>query len=82
MACAAAVFLVLLIEAAAGRWIGPWGRIFENVNRLAPLLFVPALAWWGFHMYFALKAPNPELVDLRNPIAAQARALVLSSARR
>jgi hypothetical protein len=46
------------------------------VNRFAPILILPALAWWMFHICSALRTPKPELVDFRNPIAAGAKALV------
>ncbi len=79
LALVVGVICVFLIEAATGRLIGPWEKIFHKLNRLAPLLLVPALAWWAFHVYSALKTPKPELVDLRNPIATKARALVLGT---
>ena len=79
LALAGIVVCVFLIEAVAGRLIGPWEKIFRQLNRLAPLLLLPAVAWWAFHIYSALITPKPELVDLRNPIAAKARALVLAT---
>ena len=79
LALAGIVVCVFLIEAVAGRLIGPWEKIFRKLNRLAPLLLLPAVAWWAFHIYSALITPKPELVDLRNPIAAKARALVLAT---
>lgn len=79
LALAGLVVCVFLIEAAAGRLIGPWEKMFRKLNRLAPLLLLPAVAWWWIHIYSALKTPKPELVDLRNPIAAKARELVLAT---
>ena len=68
--------LALLFEAAAGHPLAPWEAFVRRLNRVAPILIVPALAWWMFHIYSALTTPKPELVDFRNPIAARARALV------
>lgn len=73
---------VFLIEASTGRVIAPWERIFYKLKRLTPLLLLAAAAWWAIHMYLALKTPKPDLVDLRNPIAAKARALLLPPASR
>ena len=72
----AIAMLSLVVEAASGRPLAPWEAFLRRTNRLAPILIVPALAWWMFHIYSALRTPKPELVDFRNPIAAGARALV------
>ncbi|MEI8311300.1 MAG: DUF2752 domain-containing protein [Verrucomicrobiota bacterium] len=77
LALAVAASLVLLVEAAAARPLAPWEAYLRRLSRLAPVLVLPALAWWMVHLYFALRTPKPELVDFRNPIAAGAEALVL-----
>lgn len=76
LALVAAAALALLAEAASARPLVPWDGGFRKFGRAVPLLLVPALAWWMIHMYSALRVPKPELVDLRNPIAAGAEALV------
>jgi len=76
LALVAAASLVLLVEAAAARPLAPWEACLNCVGRIAPVLVLPALAWWMVHLYFALRTPKPELVDFRNPIAAGAEALV------
>ena len=81
LALAGSGVCVLLVEAAVGRGLGPWEKIFRGMNRLAPVLIIAALAWWAVHVYFALKAPKPELVDLRNPIASKVRQFVCPSER-
>ena len=75
LALAAATVVVLLLEAAAARPLALWDALFRHFSRLAPVLVLPALAWWTIHIYFALRTPKPELVDFRNPIAAKAGAL-------
>ena len=76
LALVAVTFVVLLVEAAAGRPLARWERFFRQMNRFAPILIPLALAWWISHIYFALKTPKPELADFRNPIAARARAMM------
>lgn len=76
LALLATTLVALVVEAASGRPLAPWEAFLRRMNRLAPLLILPALAWWMFHIYSALRTPNPELVDFRNPIAAGAKALV------
>lgn len=76
LALLSTTLVALLVEAASGRPLAPWEAFLRRMNRLAPILIVPALAWWMFHIYSALRTPKPELVDFRNPIAAGAKALV------
>ena len=76
LALAVVSIIVLLIEAATARPLAPWEAVFQRLNRVAPILAIPALAWWMIHIYFAIRTPKPELVDFRNPIAARARALI------
>jgi hypothetical protein len=76
LALLATTLVALLVEAASGRPLAPWEAFLRRVNRFAPILILPALAWWMFHICSALRTPKPELVDFRNPIAAGAKALV------
>jgi len=79
LAAVAAAFVVLILEAAAGRPLAPRIILFRKLNRFVPALIALALAWWVFHIYTALRTPKPELVNFRNPIAARAAALVAPS---
>jgi Protein of unknown function (DUF2752) len=72
LALVAATLVVLLVEAAAARSLVPWEAVAQRFGRLAPILVLPALAFWVIHIYLALRTPKPELVDFRNPIAAAA----------
>ena len=81
LALAAAAVVVLLLEAAAARPIALWDDLFRHLNRLGPVLVLPALAWWAIHIYFALRTPKPELVDFRNPIAVTAGVLAATLSR-
>jgi len=76
IATVAAAFVVLLVEAAAGRPIALRETLLRRLNRFVPALLFLALVWWIFHVYAALRTPKPELVNLGNPIAAWARAIV------
>lgn len=76
LALLAISLLALVVEAVSGRPLAPWEVVLRRLNRFAPILILPALVWWMFHIYSALRTPKPELVDFRNPIAAGARALV------
>ena len=73
LAFAAAAFVVLLIEAGAGRPLPRREFFLRRLNRLAPALILLALVWWLFHIFVALRTPKSELVDFRNPVAAWAR---------
>lgn len=68
--------VVLLVEALRGRCLAPWGDLGRRLGRFAPLLILLGVLWWIPHLYLALRTPKPELVDLKNPIAARARALL------
>jgi len=70
------IVAVLLVEALGGRCLAPWGDLGRRLGRFAPLLILLGLVWWIPHLYLALHTPKPELVDLKNPIAARARALL------
>lgn len=76
LALVALTFVVLLAEAASGRSLAPGEAFFRHLNRFAPVLILPALAWWMLHIYFALMTPKPELVDFQKPVAAKARAML------
>ena len=76
LAVAALAVLILLSEAATGRALAPWGASFHHLNRLAPALIIVAVVWWIFHVWSALKTPKPELVNFRNPVAAEAGKLL------
>ncbi|MCK9590267.1 MAG: DUF2752 domain-containing protein [Terrimicrobiaceae bacterium] len=81
LALVAMILVGLLVEAATGRPIAPWETYFRRLGRVAPVLILPALAWWMFHIYLALTTPKPELVDFRNPVAAKAKMLVEQAGR-
>ena len=76
LAFAAAAFVLLLIEAAAGRPLARREFLHRRLIRLAPALILLALAWWVFHILMALRTPKPELADFRNPVAAWAKTIV------
>jgi hypothetical protein len=65
---------ILFIEAVRGRRLCDWGAL--PTRRFAPVALALCLAWWLPHIVLALKAPKPELVDFRNPIAATLRAVL------
>ncbi|MFA7343710.1 MAG: DUF2752 domain-containing protein [Terrimicrobiaceae bacterium] len=79
LALFALAFVVLLAEAARGSPLAPWERLVRRLNVIAPLLMLPVIGWWIFHIVDALRTPKPELVDLRNPVAAKARAVLQSA---
>lgn len=39
-------------------------------------LAVATVAWWGWHIYDAVRTPKPELVDFGNPVAEKVRAII------
>ena len=47
----------------------PWKR---RLGKLLPVSLLLILVWWIPHVIAALKTPKPELIDLRNPVAAMA----------
>lgn len=66
-------FCLLTLEAASGRPFVRWEAAFLVFRRWAPLMLVLGFAWWLPHILMALERPKPELVDLRNPVAATLR---------
>jgi hypothetical protein len=50
-------------------WID-WNPFRKRIGGLLPLTLALLTAWWALHVVSALKTPKPELVDLRNPVAA------------
>jgi hypothetical protein len=73
------VLVVLVIEVVRGRRLCDWEALV--VCRFAPVVLALCLAWWLPHIALALKTPKPELVDLRNPIAATIRTVLEPQAR-
>jgi hypothetical protein len=65
---------ILVIEAVRGRRLCNWEAL--PARRFAPVVLALCLVWWLPHIVLALKAPKPELVDLKNPIAATLRAVL------
>lgn len=65
--------VVMLIEAAGGRAMSDWNALASRSSRMLPLLLALAAAWWLPHLLMALQTPKPELLNLKNPIAAKAR---------
>ena len=71
--------MLLTAGVALAEWIrcrplldwNPWKR---RLGKLLPVSLLLILAWWIPHVVIALKTPKPELIDLRNPIAAWAAA--------
>lgn len=78
-ALAIPVLGVMLLAAgvALAEWIrcrpvldwGPWKR---RLGKFLPVSLLLIFAWWIPHVIAALKTPKPELIDLRNPVAAKA----------
>ncbi len=71
-----ALIVTLAAEAIFGRSLVRWEERFLRWRPFAPILLALGLLFWLPHIVFALAAPKPELVDLRNPIAAHLRTLV------
>jgi len=70
LALALAVAAVLLIEVIRRQRIVDWERSIHRIARFAPLIAALVVAWWIPHILLAIRTPKPELVDLKNPIAA------------
>ena len=71
----AAMFLVAgfaLAEWIRGRALVDWSPWKHRVGKLLPVSLLVLLGWWIPHVVIALKTPKPELIDLRNPVAAKA----------
>ena len=60
-------------EALRGRPLADWSALMRRNARWFPLLIPLLLAWWILHLVTAIKAPKPELVDFKKPIAARIR---------
>ena len=73
LALIAGIAAVLIVEAVFARDVLSWNSIFCTISRRGSMLAVLALIWWVPHLVLALRTPKPELVDLRNPIAAGLR---------
>lgn len=67
---------ILLIEAGKARRLVDWKALERTVTRFMPLLIAFVMIWWLPHLIIALRTPKPELVNLKNPIAAKLRSLV------
>jgi hypothetical protein len=63
---------VALAESLRGRALADWNPWKRRLGKLLPVTLLVMLAWWIPHLIVALKTPKPELIDLRNPIAAKA----------
>lgn len=70
LALIGAAAAALLVEASTARAIIPWEQVHRKASRWGPVLLVLAVGWWVPHVILALRTPKPELVDLRNPVAA------------
>jgi hypothetical protein len=60
-------------EMLRGRPLADWSALMRRNARWFPLLIPLLLAWWILHLVTAVKAPKPELVDFKKPIAARIR---------
>ena len=65
---------VALVESVRGRALADWNPWKRRLGKFIPMTLLVLLAWWIPHLIVALKTPKPELIDLRNPIAAKAAA--------
>ena len=65
---------IALIESLRGRALADWSVWKHRIGKLLPVSLLLLLGWWIPHLILALKTPKPELIDLRNPIAAKAAA--------
>ncbi len=61
--------LVLGIEALIGRPLAPWAAWSRRLPLFLSLALVVIAVWWLPFLVHAVRQPNPELIDLRNPIA-------------
>ena len=62
---------VALAECLRGRALADWSPWKRRLGKFLPVTLLVLLAWWIPHLIVALKTPKPELIDLRNPIAAK-----------
>lgn len=65
---------IALAECLRGRALLDWRPWSRRLGKLLPLFLLLLAGWWVLHVILALKTPKPELIDLRNPIAAKAAA--------
>jgi hypothetical protein len=68
------VACMALAESLRGRALTDWAPWKRRLGKLLPLTLLVLLGWWIPHLIVAVKTPKPELIDLRNPIAAKAAA--------
>ena len=68
------VAVVAFVELLRRRPIHDWSLWKHRLGTLLPATLVLLLGWWIPHVIMALKMPKPELIDLRNPVAAKAAA--------
>ena len=66
--------LIALAELLRGRALADWSVWKGHLGKILPVSLLLLFAWWIPHVVIALKTPKPELIDLRNPIAAWAAA--------
>ena len=66
--------LIALAELLRGRALADWSVWKGRLGKILPVSLLLLFAWWIPHVVIALKTPKPELIDLRNPIAAWAAA--------
>lgn len=66
--------LISLVELVRGRALADWSAWKIRLGKILPVSLLLLIAWWIPHVVIALKTPKPELIDLRNPIAARAAA--------
>jgi hypothetical protein len=65
---------VALVESMRGRAFTDWNPWKRRPGKFIPVTLLVLVGWWIPHLIVALKTPKPELIDLRNPIAAKAAA--------
>jgi hypothetical protein len=61
---------VCVVELLRGSALVDWKALGMRVGRVLPVTLVAVAAWWVVHVVLALRTPKPDLVDLRNPVAA------------
>jgi len=70
------VFVLLwTVEAIRGRELFRRPGNTSTV-RTFQVLAIATVAWWGWHIYDAVRTPKPELVDFTNPVAETVRRAV------